>query len=142
MGPPESVLALLNPYWPSWIRIGPPESVLALLKCIDGEFSIQYIVYNIQYTVYNIQYTVYSIQYTVYSIQYTVYSIHCDHANMPAGPRQTILYACSAPHSSINFLASTGCIRAVEKCGQSVVFRPNWGDSGYFFSCKLIYLHI
>ena len=23
--PPESVLALLNPYWPSWIRIGPPE---------------------------------------------------------------------------------------------------------------------
>ena len=31
-------LALLNPYWPSWIRIGPPESVLALLKCIEGEF--------------------------------------------------------------------------------------------------------
>ena len=27
-----SVLALLNPYWPSWTRIGPPESVLALLN--------------------------------------------------------------------------------------------------------------
>ena len=25
IGPPESVLALLNPYWPSWIRIDPPE---------------------------------------------------------------------------------------------------------------------
>ena len=38
IGPPESVLALRYPYWPSWIRIAPPESVLALLKCIDGEF--------------------------------------------------------------------------------------------------------
>ena len=25
IGPLESVLALRNPYWPSWIRIGPPE---------------------------------------------------------------------------------------------------------------------
>ena len=37
VGHNESVLAFLNPYWPSWIHIVPHESVLSLLKCIDKD---------------------------------------------------------------------------------------------------------